>query len=88
VIDFHCPKLKLAIEIDGLTHMTEEEIEFLRFNNQEVYSDLSSVGGMIKRKVKELSLKSQDPHQPPPCLTASHAGRLAKGEAKAFKSPP
>ncbi len=82
VIDFHCPKLKLAIEIDGLTHLTKEEInydkfrqseiemigiEFLRFNNQEVYGDLSSVVEMIKRKVEKLSLKSKDPLQPPPC---------------------
>jgi very-short-patch-repair endonuclease len=27
VIDNYCPKIKLAIEIDGPTHITDEEIE-------------------------------------------------------------
>ncbi len=27
VVDFYCPALKLAIEVDGATHSTKEEIE-------------------------------------------------------------
>jgi len=27
VVDFYCPALKLAIEVDGATHVTDEEIE-------------------------------------------------------------
>jgi len=72
VIDFHCPKLKLAIEVDGLTHITDEEIEydkfrqteieltgieFIRFTNLEIYCDLFNVIEKIKHKVEELSLK-------------------------------
>ena len=26
VVDFYCPRLKLAIEIDGATHLTDDEI--------------------------------------------------------------
>lgn len=69
IVDFYCPKIKLAVEIDGLTHLTEEEIEydnhrqteieslgiqFLRFWNYEVYEDLYNVLEKIKSKVKEL----------------------------------
>ncbi|MBF0559531.1 MAG: DUF559 domain-containing protein [Nitrospirae bacterium] len=54
IVDFYCPALKLAIEIDGNSHYTEaanisdrarEEIierygcVFLRFTNQEIYEN-------------------------------------------------
>jgi very-short-patch-repair endonuclease len=70
VLDFYIPKLKLAIEVDGATHMTDEEkeydrhrqeeienlgIRFLRFRNPEVYSEMSSALQKIKDRVKELS---------------------------------
>jgi very-short-patch-repair endonuclease len=70
VIDLYCPKVKLAVEVDGATHLTEEEIahdknrqeaieeigiEFLRFTNLEIYHDIRSVVRKIKAKVKELS---------------------------------
>ena len=63
VIDFYCPKLKLAIEIDGQTHLDQVAriydqerqkyiesfgIKFLRFSNYEVYEDLDAVIERIK----------------------------------------
>ena len=39
IVDFYCPKLKLAIEVDGLTHAEEEVFEkdqrkkFIKENN-------------------------------------------------------
>ena len=69
VVDNYCPKIKLAIEIDGTTHLTDEEIEydtisqktleeygitFLRFTNAEVYDDRHNVIEKIKDKVKGL----------------------------------
>ena len=69
VIDFYCPKLKLAIELDGASHDTNEMniydkgreeviktfgIIFIRFRNEEVYSNLKAVLDTIKEKVKEL----------------------------------
>jgi very-short-patch-repair endonuclease len=69
IVDFYCTKVKLAIELDGQTHLTDEEIaydkhrqqvietlgiQFLRFWNDEVYDDLFNVLEKIKAKVKEL----------------------------------
>lgn len=69
IVDFFCPKLKLTIEVDGLTHQTEEEkqkdkerqerieklnIVFLRFINPEIYYDLLNVIEKIKLKIEEL----------------------------------
>jgi very-short-patch-repair endonuclease len=57
VLDFYCPALRLAIEIDGESHQSEEAaaydrdrqafiealgIRFLRFTNQEVYEHLDA----------------------------------------------
>jgi len=58
VIDFYCPALKLAVEIDGLSHLgpaaeaADRErqvfiesfgIRFVRFTNEEVLCDLDGV---------------------------------------------
>ena len=70
VLDFYCPRLKLAVEIDGDSHFVDEDavnydkerqeyieslaIQFLRFRNAEVFSDNDSVINSITLKVKEL----------------------------------
>ena len=58
VLDFYCPKLKLAIEIDGDSHFmqgAQEQdkarqqhieafgIHFLRFTNEDVYKNIDGV---------------------------------------------
>ena len=58
VVDFYCPKLRLAIEVDGDSHFQEgaekydkrrqkyiekRDISFLRFTNNDVYDNLSGV---------------------------------------------
>jgi very-short-patch-repair endonuclease len=73
VVDFYCPKLKLAIEVDGVTHNTEDEkeydkdrqaeieqlnIEFLRFTNERIYTDMTNVIEEIRAKVRELLNKN------------------------------
>ena len=70
VVDFYCPALKLAIEIDGDSHFQPGEqekdrqrqehiesfgIQFLRFRNNEVRENLRGVLEAIWRKVEELS---------------------------------
>jgi len=70
VLDFYCPKLRLAIEIDGPAHEQKDQeeydkdrqlaieqlgITFLRFKNQEIYGRLKLVTEAIKDKVKELT---------------------------------
>jgi len=69
VVDFYCPKLRLVVEIDGISHSHPEEIEydrvrqsdieilgieFLRFKNEEVYNKLRWVIKTIEDKVREL----------------------------------
>ena len=69
VIDLYCPKLKLAIEVDGDSHFigdtpeydAERQIDienygivFLRFQNEEVYNNLSGVLITIEEKIKEM----------------------------------
>ena len=62
VIDFYCPKLRLAIEVDGDSHykdgaevydkkrqkyIEEHNIHFLRFTNDDIYNNLDGVLEMI-----------------------------------------
>ncbi|MBI1807935.1 MAG: DUF559 domain-containing protein, partial [Ignavibacteria bacterium] len=69
VLDFYIPKIKLAIEVDGATHCTDEElaydkhrqeeieslgIKFVRFTNPEIYSDMDNVLEKMREQVKEL----------------------------------
>ncbi|MBL0109329.1 MAG: endonuclease domain-containing protein [Ignavibacteria bacterium] len=66
VIDFYCPAVKLAIEADGNTHTSEEEIEydktrqyeianfgitFLRFRNEDIIKYTNEVLRNIERKI-------------------------------------
>lgn len=66
IVDFFCPRLKLAIEIDGGSHLdrTEEDkkrqrelvllgIRFLRFRDDEVKKDLGAVVDIIKQWILE-----------------------------------
>ncbi|MBU0577217.1 endonuclease domain-containing protein [Patescibacteria group bacterium] len=70
VVDFYCPKLKLAIEADGDSHFSEEayrydkkrqtyieryKIKFLRFTNDEIYEFLDGVVQIITEETKKLA---------------------------------
>ena len=73
VVDFYCPRLRLAVEIDGASHFTDNKrikddakrqeylesfgIEFLRFKNEEVYQNLDAVIDKITDRVRQLQLK-------------------------------
>ena len=67
VIDFYCPGLKLAVEIDGDSHfladaVTQDKqrqgyiesfgIQFLRFTNEQVYRNLDDVLEKIAAKAQ------------------------------------
>ncbi|MGH2574956.1 MAG: endonuclease domain-containing protein [Ignavibacteria bacterium] len=69
VVDFYCPKLKLAIEIDGSTHLGNEQIKYdrqrqeeveslgvvlIRFWNDDVYKSLEGVVRLIEEKIEDL----------------------------------
>lgn len=68
IVDFYSPELLLAIEVDGVTHQTEDEIKYdiyrenelnksgvevLRFTNEEVYEDITNVLEKISCTVEE-----------------------------------
>jgi very-short-patch-repair endonuclease len=70
ILDFYCAKARLAIEIDGETHIKPDEIEydknrqreieelgiqFLRFTNRDVFENLEGVLQTIGEKLQELS---------------------------------
>ena len=72
VIDFYSPRLKLAIEVDGITHLTKEELEyderrqseieqvgiqFIRFTNWEVYNDIENVIKQISDRIESIQSK-------------------------------
>ncbi|MCL5062816.1 MAG: endonuclease domain-containing protein [Nitrospiraceae bacterium] len=67
VIDFYCPKLKLAIEVDGDSHFVEGSkirdkerqaivesfgITFLRFTNREIYENINGVLNKIVEHIE------------------------------------
>lgn len=69
VLDFYCPELKLAIEVDGESHFhhdieeydkeREDEIkglgiQILRFENNEIYKNLYGVLQMIDEKIASI----------------------------------
>jgi very-short-patch-repair endonuclease len=66
VLDFYCPELRLALEIDGESHdsiearvhdearqrsIEEHSIQFLRFRDEEV---LGNINGVLKRIAEEI----------------------------------
>ncbi len=70
VVDFYCPELKLAVEIDGDSHYqkgSEESdkhrqafmesfgIQFLRFTNEDVSKNLEGVIETVRRTVLEMN---------------------------------
>ena len=69
IVDFFCSKLKLVIEIDGETHITEEDkkydkrrtmilekygLKVLRFWNYDVLNGVEIVGEMIEREIGKI----------------------------------
>jgi len=73
VIDFYCPRLKLAIEVDGDSHFSEKseardkerqrfiesfKISFLRFTNKDIYENLGEVLATIKDRMQKKSEES------------------------------
>jgi len=73
VIDFYCPRLKLAIEVDGDSHFSETsevydkerqrfiesfKISFLRFTNKDIYENLGEVLATIKARMQKKSQES------------------------------
>ena len=78
ILDFYCPSLKLAIEVDGPSHLSQSAkeydrrrevyicghgVEFLRFTNQEIYENLEGALQVIWEKTN--ALKNSTTPSPP-----------------------
>ena len=76
IVDFYCPELKLAVEIDGDSHYQDRSknsdkhrqafietfgIKFLRFTNEDVIKNLEGVVEIVRRTVLEASDRSDLP---------------------------
>ena len=81
VVDFYCPQLKLAIEVDGEIHKYQKDrdklrqkvieqdgIIFLRFKSKDVIDNLRLVLGQIK------SWKANQPNPPSPITMGEGSG--------------
>jgi len=70
VVDFYCPELKLAIEVDGDSHYIEDAklsdrerqikietfgIQFLRFTNREIYENLQEALLRLMERIKQIT---------------------------------
>ncbi len=81
ILDFYCPELNLAIEVDGESHNSENarrrdqkrqrEIEaygirFLRFTDDEVLGNPDRVVDAIEKMVRQLEDGTTTPLSPPP----------------------
>ena len=98
VLDFYCPALTLAVEVDGPTHnggdtpdcdaarhayVEPVRVAFLRFRNAEVYSHLDSVVERIAARARELAGKEL--HSPAPSLSPAGSASAEKGrEVRVF----
>ena len=69
IVDFYCPKLKLAIEVDGTTHLENKDkvydkkrteeleklgIKILRFWNNDILDGLAEVANIVKQQIKNI----------------------------------
>lgn len=78
VVDFYCPALKLALEVDGDSHAQPKTLEYdrirtaylqslaihvVRFTNNDVFYDLETVLNRLKCLV--LASRTGPPHTPP-----------------------
>ena len=76
ILDFYCPSEKLAVELDGDSHFTDEAIEYdcertaylnafnikvLRFLNSNVYDNLNVVCEKILEEIKGENLTTPSP---------------------------
>lgn len=74
IVDFYCPDLLFAIELDGLSHEFEEVqekdqlktaflitvgVELIRFNDTEVMNDLDNVLRAIANRIELIAERKQ-----------------------------
>jgi very-short-patch-repair endonuclease len=86
ILDFYCPSVRLAVEVDGATHWDEEcrerddardawlarqGVAVLRIPASAVYRDLASVVDAILLRVEELTMAERCGRRPAPSTPRS-----------------
>jgi very-short-patch-repair endonuclease len=76
IVDFYCPKVKLVIEIDGVTHLKDKEIIYdrnrtreleklgikvLRFWNDDILQGIGEVEIIIEKEIENRKLNPPTP---------------------------
>ena len=79
IVDFYCPKLKLVIEVDGLTHAEEKVFEkdqrkekfikensmiLKRYSSDQIFNDLDNTLMDIENICKEMAITPATPPTP------------------------
>jgi len=69
IVDFYCPKLKLAVEVDGTTHLENKDIiydknrtealnklgiKILRFWNNDILDGLAEAADIIEKQTNKI----------------------------------
>ena len=69
ILDFYCPELRLAIEVDGASHesaraqasdverqkrIQQYGIHFLRVSDDQIFGNIENVCAVIEEKIREL----------------------------------
>ena len=79
IVDFHCPRLKLVIEIDGESHRNKFEsdqdrqrnleklgLQILRFHDRDVKHDMGNVLSCIQNWIEQHVKEKTQGHPPTP----------------------
>jgi very-short-patch-repair endonuclease len=89
ILDFYCPSVRLAVEVDGSTHWEDEArrrdeardrwlehrgVTVMRIAADEVYSDVDAVADRILLRVAELRAADRMCTLPAPSTARSSAG--------------
>ncbi len=103
IMDFYCPRAKLAIEIDGDSHyqpgaqpkdkarqkfIENQGIMVLRFTNYEIRDSLDEVVGIIERHCRSIPTPSNSPLERGRVIPTPSNSPLERGRVKSSPFPP
>ncbi|MFA4833694.1 MAG: DUF559 domain-containing protein [Patescibacteria group bacterium] len=89
IVDFYCSELKLIIEIDGETHIAEEDrkydkertkvlegygLEVLRFWNDDILNGIEAVGEIIEGEMRKIKFPLIKSNPPSPLYQGGEKG--------------
>src|SRR5207253_3603839 len=101
IVDFYCPEVGLAVEVDGIHHdhtveydtwrdsiLKEIGVEVLRFKDTEVISNSEQVVAEVRKVVEELRATNGSYRRPSTQLHPDARNRLSSGRDGDANQPP